>query len=104
MNVYVPPEDFAITGVTCPPGFADERLQVARYASLCRVIAGAPVENKLRVFSFMARMAAGDTAAYRQQMIDGLLEVAADDLSLVSLFGVTSVQDVITAAFAEFTS
>jgi hypothetical protein len=93
-----------ITGATCPPGFADERLQVVMYASLCRVIAGAPVENKLRVFSLMARMAAGDTAAYRQQMMDGLWEVAADDLGLVSLFGVTSVQDVIAAAFAEVAS
>jgi len=74
------------------------------YASLCRVILGARVENKLGVFHLMARMATGDTAAYRQQMIDGLWEVAADDLGLVSLFGVTSVQDVIAAAFAEFTS
>jgi hypothetical protein len=76
-----------------------DRAQVAFCASLCRVIAGAPVQNKLVVFGMMARDAAGGAAAYRLQVIDDLWEVA-NDLGLVTLFGVTSVQDVLAAAFA----
>jgi hypothetical protein len=48
----------------------------------------------------MARTAAADATAYRQQVVDDLWEVATD-LGLVSLVGVTSVQDVLAAAFAE---
>jgi hypothetical protein len=51
----------------------------------------------------MAGTAAADAAAYRQQVIDDLWEVASD-LGLVSIFGVTSVQGVLAAAFAEGTS
>jgi hypothetical protein len=76
-----------------------DRAQVAIYASLCRVIAGAPVQNKLVVFGMMARDAAENAAAHRQQVIDELWEVA-DSYGLVNLFGVTSVQDVLAAAFA----
>jgi len=76
-----------------------DRIQVAMYASLCRVIESAPVQNKLVVFGMMARTAAADAAAYRQQVIDDLWEVA-NDLGLVTLFGVTSVQDVLATAFA----
>ena len=77
-----------------------DRAQVAMFASLCRVIESAPVQNKLLVFGMMARTAAADAAAYRLQVIDDLWEVA-NDLGLVTLFGVTSVQDALTAAFAE---
>jgi hypothetical protein len=80
-----------------------DRAQVALYASLCRVIEGAPIENKLRVFGLMAKTAAADMYAFRQRVIDDLWEVA-NDLGLVSEFGVTSVQDVLAAAFAEGTS
>jgi len=80
-----------------------DRAQVALYASLCRVIEGAPIENKLRVFGLMAQTAAADTCAFRQRVIDDLLEVA-NDLGLVSKFGVTRMQDVLSAAFAEGTS
>jgi hypothetical protein len=76
-----------------------DRAQVAFCASLCRVIAGAPVQNKLVVFGMMARDAAGGAAAYRQQAIDELWEVATS-LGLVDLFGITGVQDVLAAAFA----
>ena len=76
-----------------------DRARVAMYASLCRVIAGAPVQNKLVVFGMMARDAAGGAAAYRQQAIDELWEVATS-LGLVDLFGITSVQDMLAAAFA----
>ena len=80
-----------------------DRAHVAMYASLCRVIESAPVQNKLVVFGMMAGTAAADAAAYRQQVIDDLWEVASD-LGLVSIFGVTSVQGVLAAAFAEGTS
>ena len=76
-----------------------DRAQVAIYASLCRVIAGAPVQNKLVVFGMMARTAAEDAAAHRQQVIDDLWEVATG-FGLIDLFGVPSVQDVLAAAFA----
>ena len=35
--------------IACPDGFADEGAQVAMYASLCRIIEVAPIENKMRV-------------------------------------------------------
>ena len=98
MNAYASPTDFATTNITCPADFADDRAQVAMYASLCRVLEGAPAENKLPVFGLMARTAAADTAAYRQQMIDGLWFVA-DDLGLVDLLGVVAVQDALLVAF-----
>jgi hypothetical protein len=98
MNVYASPTDFATTNTTWPADLADDRAQVAMYASLCRVIEGAPVENKLAVFGLMARTAAADTAVYRQQMIDDLWFVA-DDLGLVTLVGATSVQAALAAAF-----
>jgi hypothetical protein len=98
MNVYASPTDFATTDITRPADFADDRAQVAMYASLTRVIEGAPVENKLAVFGLMARTAAADTAVYRQQMIDDLWFVA-DDLGLVTLVGATTVQATIAAAF-----
>lgn len=75
-----------------------DRAQVAMYASLCRVIAGAPVQNKLVVFGMMARDAAGNAAVYRQQVIDELWEVATS-LGLIDSFGVTPVQDVLAMAF-----
>ena len=68
------------------------------YASLCRVLEGAPAENKLPVFGLMARTAAADTAAYRQQMIDDLWHVATD-FGLVDLLGVGAVQEALMAAF-----
>jgi hypothetical protein len=76
-----------------------DRAQVAMFGSLCRVIAGAPVQNKLVVFGMMARDAAENAAAHRQQAIDELWEVATS-LGLVDLFGITGVQDVLAAAFA----
>jgi hypothetical protein len=78
---------------------AADSAQVALNAGLCRVIAGAPIQNKLVVFGMMARTAAGDAAAHRQQAIDELWEVATS-LGLVDLFGITGVQDVLAAAFA----
>jgi hypothetical protein len=98
MNIYVSPTDFATTDITCPTDFADDRAQVAMYASLTRVIEGAPVENKLAVFCLMARTAAADTAVYRQQIMNDLWHLA-DDLGLVTLVGATTVQASIAAAF-----
>jgi hypothetical protein len=87
------------------PGYATadieaDRAQVAFYASLCRVIEGVPAQNRLPLFGVMAKTAAADTSAFRQQAIDDLW-VVAEDLGLVALVGVTSVQDVLAAAFAE---
>ena len=98
MNAYASPTDFATTNITCSADFPDDRAQVAMYASLCRVLERAPAENKLPVFGLMARTAAADAAAYRQQMIDGLWFVA-DHLGLVELLGVVAVQDALLVAF-----
>ena len=81
------------------PDIEADRAQVAIYASLCRVIEGAPVQNKLVVFGMMARAAAADVSAVRQQAIDDLWFVA-DNLGLVALVGVTSVQEALATAFA----
>jgi hypothetical protein len=75
-----------------------DREQVARYGSLCRVIEGAPLQNKLAVFAMMAKTAASEAAALRQQYIDDLWSVAGD-LELVRLFGTDSVQATLCAAF-----
>jgi hypothetical protein len=83
---------------SAPKGFADERAQVAMYASLSRIIESAPVENKMRVFGLMAQTAAADAAAYRQQMIDDLWFVAAD-LGLVAMIGTAMVQNTLVIAF-----
>jgi hypothetical protein len=98
MNVYASPTDFATTNTTWPADFADNRAQVALFASLCRILEEAPAKNKLPVFGLMARTAAADTAAYRQQMIDDLWHVAGD-LGLVDLLGVGAVQEALMAAF-----
>jgi len=84
--------------IACPDGFADERAQVAMYASLSRVIEVAPIENKMRVFGLMAQTAAADAAAYRQQMIEDLWYVAGD-VGLVTMLGTTSVQATLARAF-----
>jgi hypothetical protein len=84
--------------IACPDGFADERAQVAMYASLCRIIEVAPIENKMRVFGLMAQTAAADAAAYRQQMIEDLWYVAGD-VGLVTMLGTTSVQATLARAF-----
>jgi hypothetical protein len=76
-----------------------DKEQVAIYASLCRVIECAPIQNKLGVFGMMARTAAADASTFRQQVIDDLWLVAGD-LGLVALVGVTSVQEVFSTAFA----
>jgi hypothetical protein len=89
----------ALAAYACPVGYADERAQVATYASLTRVIKSAPVENKLPVFGLMARTAAADAAAYRQQMIDDLWFVAGD-LGLVAMIGTATAQNTLAIAFA----
>jgi hypothetical protein len=85
--------------IACPDGFADERAQVAMYASLSRIIESAPVENKMRVFGLMAQTAAADTAAYRQHMIDDLWHVA-EDIGLIAVTGTAAVQNTLAIAFA----
>jgi hypothetical protein len=73
-------------------------LDVAKYASLCRVLEQAPIENRSRVFGLMAGCAAADVLAFRQNMIDGLWEVAVE-IGLVQLMGTTSTQEAIASAF-----
>ena len=85
--------------IACRDGFADERAQVAMYASLSRVIEGAPVPNKLPAFGLMAKTAANEAAALRQQYIDDLWLVAGD-VGLVRLLGTASVQGALAVAFS----
>jgi hypothetical protein len=75
-----------------------EDLDVRIYASLCRVLEQAPIENKLRVFWLMARTAAGEISERRQQYVDDLWWVA-EQVGLVRQFGATDVQNALSAAF-----
>jgi hypothetical protein len=77
-----------------------EELDVRIYASLCRVLEQAPIENKLRVFGLMARTAASEISERRQQYIDDLWSVA-EEVGLVSLLGATDVRNELTSAFDE---
>jgi hypothetical protein len=75
-----------------------EELDIAMYASLTRVLEQAPVQNRLRIFGMMARIAFDDLLAHRQQYIDDLWDVARDT-GLVDLLGVTAVQLALAAEF-----
>jgi hypothetical protein len=75
-----------------------EELDVRIYASLCRVLEQAPIENKLRVFGLMARTAASEISERRQQYIDDLWSVA-EEVGLVRLLGATDVHNALTSAF-----
>jgi hypothetical protein len=77
-----------------------EDLDVRIYASLCRVLEQAPIENKLRVFGLMARTAASEISERRQQYIDDLWSVA-EEVGLVRLLGATDVQNALASAFDE---
>ncbi len=79
-------------------GATQDDLAVAEYASLTRAVERARIENKLDVFSLMAGCAAHDVIAFRQDMIDGLWEVAVGT-GLVPLIGTTSIQEAIAGAF-----
>ena len=68
------------------------------FASWSRVIAGAPIENKLLLFGMMARDAATWADAIRQQAIDDMWWTAGE-MGLVKLVGATNVQAAIAAAF-----
>ena len=98
MKIYTSPKNFATTDITSSAGFADERYQVALYASLYRVLEQAPVENKLRVYYLMARTAADEISERRQQYVDDLWWVA-EQVGLVRQFGATDVQNALSAAF-----
>jgi hypothetical protein len=82
-----------------PTNSADDRARVAMYASLTRVIEGAPIQNKLAVFGLMAKTAADEAAILRQQYIDDLWSVAGD-VGLVRLLGTASVQGALAVAFS----
>ena len=77
---------------------ADDRTQVLLYQSLTRAIESAPVQNKLPAFGLMAKTAANDAAALRQQHIDDLWLVAGE-CGLVRLLGTASVQAALAVAF-----
>jgi hypothetical protein len=79
---------------------AQDCLDVAKHASLTRVLEQASIQNKGPVFGLMAGCAANEVAAFRQNVIDGLWEVALET-GLVRLIGTTSVQGWIIAAFDE---
>ena len=82
-----------------PTNSADDRAQVAMYASLTRVIEGAPIQNKLAVFGLMAKTAADEAAILRQQYIDDLWSVAGD-VGLVRLLGTSAVGASLRDAFS----
>jgi hypothetical protein len=68
------------------------------HASLMRVLEQAPIENRLAVFALMAKSAAKEVAARKQQIVDDLWFVA-NAVGLIDLLGVTSVQAAMSLAF-----
>lgn len=78
----------------------EDDLAVALYASLTRVLEQAPIENKIGVFSLMARSAAAEAIAFRQTQVDLLWHVAVG-IGLPNLIGTATVQDALASAFSE---
>jgi hypothetical protein len=68
------------------------------FASWSRVIAGAPIENRLVLFGMMARDAAIYADRIHADTVDGLWMVA-QELGLVKLVGASNVQAAIAVAF-----
>jgi hypothetical protein len=79
-----------------PP--TQDDLAVAEYGSLYRVLEQAPIENRGSVFFLMASRAASDVDIFRQNMIDGLWEVAVET-GLVRLVGTATVLNAVAIAF-----
>jgi hypothetical protein len=77
-----------------------DELDARVYASLTRVLQRTGIEKKLPVFTLMARTAADNIAARRQQYIDDLWSVA-EEVGLVSLLGATDVRNELATAFDE---
>jgi hypothetical protein len=67
-------------------------------ASLARVLQRARIEKKLAVFILMARTAADNIAARRQQYTEDLWMIA-EELGLVNRLGATAVASAIEAGF-----
>lgn len=74
-------------------------LDVAVYASLVRVLESVSIERKLGVFHLMARTAAAQAEARRQQMIDDLWSIA-EQIGLVDRLGAVDVRATLAMAFA----
>jgi hypothetical protein len=70
------------------------------FASWSRALTGARRDNKLKIFTEMARDAAGWAAAERQQAIDDMWAVA-EEAGLVRLFGVSAVHAALVNAFTD---
>ena len=75
-----------------------EDLNAYTIAGLVRAIECAPIEKRLPIFHQIARVAADELAARRQQMVDDL-EYVAKELGLDRLLGAVAVMDAIGTAF-----
>jgi hypothetical protein len=75
-----------------------DELDARVYASLTRVLQRARIEKKRPVFTLMARTAADNVAARRQQYIEDLWAIA-EEHGLVGRLGATSVASAIDAGF-----
>jgi hypothetical protein len=75
-----------------------DELDARLCASLGRVLQRARIEKKLAVFTLMARTAADNIAARRQQYVEDLWTIA-EELGLVSRLGATAVASAIEAGF-----
>jgi hypothetical protein len=77
---------------------SQDELYVRLHASFVRVIHSAPVENKLKVFRLMSRLAAEEIAIRRQQLIDDLWRLAQLE-GLVDLVGEVWIQEWLADGF-----
>jgi hypothetical protein len=91
-------------GVTTQGTFSTEteyetqKINLRMFSSLVRVLGIAPTENKIAIYTFLAGIAATIVAADRQDIIDLLQEVAAEQ-ELDNLAGADVVQDALSTAF-----
>jgi hypothetical protein len=67
-------------------------------AALCRIIETCPIENRLRIFQHMARVAADELSARKQQIVNNLYDVA-DAFGVTRTVGAIAVREVLRIEF-----
>jgi hypothetical protein len=77
---------------------APDDIETRIFASLTRVLIGAPTENRLAVFGLIGREAAASADRRRRQIYADCLWLA-DEIGLTELVGAVTVTDALMTAF-----
>jgi hypothetical protein len=75
-----------------------EELNTRLHASFVRILGDCPIENRLRIFQHMTRVAVDELATRKQQIVSNLYDVA-DALGVTSTVGDTAVREVLRIEF-----